>query len=95
MSRARALVDTTAPGDVVQLAGAITTYVRVIARAPLGLRVSWHGVDYLAAGRRTGVTAGGTAIWTIEALTPWAIEEPGAVAPAPARRRRAKGAPTG
>lgn len=82
-----ALADTTKPGDVVRLEGAITTYARVVQRVPLGLRVSWHGVDYLAQGRRTGATAGGTAIWTVHLFEGWRE-------PPPTRPRRREGRTT-
>jgi len=87
-----ALADTTKPGDVVRLEGAITTYARVIERVPSGLRVSWHGVDYLASGRRSGVTNGDTAIWTLDRFDAWEEPEPEA-APATPRTRRRKGRP--
>lgn len=89
----KAIVETTQPGDSVQLVGALPrpVYVRVIERTTRGLRVAWQGLEFLAVGRREGVTIAG-AIWAITAFEPWAVAPP--VAP-PRRRRRAKGAPRG
>lgn len=81
------LADTTATCDVVCVeAPGVCTYVRVLSRRGRRLRVSWHGVDYLAVGRQTGTDAGGTAIWSIAQWEPWGVAPPGP------RRRRAKGA---
>lgn len=62
--------DATQPGDVVCLEGVraaagVESYARVVDRARGGLRVSWHGVEYLAVGAATGRDAGGRAVWRV------------------------------
>lgn len=72
------LPDATAPGDVVCLEGVraavgVDAYARVVDRAHRGLRVAWHGAEYLAVGAPTGRDAAGRAVWRVTQFEPWRV----------------------
>lgn len=72
------LPDATAPGDVVCLEGVraavgLDSYARVVCRARGGLRVTWHGAEYVALGTATGRDAAGRAVWRVTRFEPWRV----------------------